>query len=620
MRDKFITSNFELDLSGLRTNFTEENPRFKDSLWTKYTLPVDINYDRNFLSKIGQYSSFSNANLHQKHEGYHIFEGKMLRAKLEFLEFRNKTAKIQIDSGFEELPNFEKKLSELPLEVKTVNDIYEHANEIVVLKYPDTNYNFPKLYTDEFDLESEGYKYFDSFINNRVQKTKGVWDFPRNEVKETNEFWDCINRNIIHPVPYLLYVLVQGFKDAGFILAGEILEDKNFIQRGIFSDKHYFTTGEQKEHKANIFERDYYDHENGAFDTEIAAKWQKKFKIDAPGKYRMIIKCSCENNNGQGSLLEVSKNGKTIESINNSEGKPGKKRDNINANFVFEIDISEAEIKQEILVDFYGAIAKDTIEEKKNIGVAQIEIRPIRQHTVDGAAVPFIFNSNKVDLKRAVPDMTFGELVNTIKNWGNYDLIFENNIVTMNRIKIDKTQEPEDFREFEVEDPVRSKTQKQAFLLKFPEVEELDLDSIFFNDKGYSLNPVNTPTDTTEININGFCLPIETFRGTSTAKVFKENALMLVYYNGLDANGNNHASNPQGLHGKLFAESVKDWYINRLTNFTYKWTFVAHRSKLRKFNIRSEIFAYNKKHWIKSWVKNSISENYYSVEIETETY
>ena len=164
MKDKFVTENFEIDLTGIRTNFTEENPRFKDSVWTKYTLPVEINYDRNFLSKVAQYSSFNNINLPKEHSGYHVFEGRTMKGTLTFSDFRNKTAKIQIDSGFEELPNFETKLSDLQLEEKEVSDIYDHANEICLKKYPETNYNFPKLYTDEFDLQSEGWKYFDSFI------------------------------------------------------------------------------------------------------------------------------------------------------------------------------------------------------------------------------------------------------------------------------------------------------------------------------------------------------------------------------------------------------------------------------------------------------------------------
>ena len=39
MKDQFVTETFSIDLSASDTSFTEENPRFKDSIWTKYTLP-----------------------------------------------------------------------------------------------------------------------------------------------------------------------------------------------------------------------------------------------------------------------------------------------------------------------------------------------------------------------------------------------------------------------------------------------------------------------------------------------------------------------------------------------------------------------------------------------------
>ena len=35
MKDQFITETFSIDLSASDTSFTEENPRFKDSIWTK---------------------------------------------------------------------------------------------------------------------------------------------------------------------------------------------------------------------------------------------------------------------------------------------------------------------------------------------------------------------------------------------------------------------------------------------------------------------------------------------------------------------------------------------------------------------------------------------------------
>ncbi len=614
MRDKFVADNFEVDLSGLRTNFTEENPRFKDSIWTKYTLPVDINYDRDFLSRIGQYSSFNNMNLPKVHDGYHVFEGKTMKGSLTFSEFKNKTAKIQIDSGFEELPNFDKKLSELPLEVKEVPDIYDHASEIVSKKYPETNYNFPKIYTDEFDLESEGWKYFDSFINNRVKPSNSlVKIFPRNEIQENANGWDCINRNIIHPVPYLLYILKQGFIDAGFILAGDILDDELLKQRGIFSAEHYFTIADQQYQKANVFTNEFYDNQD--YLGQPFGKWKKEFTIDAPGKYRLIG--SCFNNFDGNCTLIIKKNGVAINSFGS-----GTTSQSFSFNTVIEINIAEAETKPVFTFEYFGHVFPDRFNnEGVNIGIADININPMRQNTAEGDPIPFVFNFNRVDLKKAVPDMVFGDLVNIIKNWRNYDLTFQNGIATMNRIVIDKTKEPEDFREFEIEDPFRSRNDKRYFNLKFPEIDGLAVDSVFFDENGYQLNASTIPKDSTEISINGFCLPITTFRATTTVKAFQEkNTLMLVYYDGLDINGDNHAKNPAGLHGNEFAESVKEWYLNRLTNFTFRWTFSALKSKIRKYNIRSEIFAYNKKHWIKSWVKNSISDKYYSIEIETETF
>ncbi len=410
-----------------------------------------------------------------------------------------------------------------------------------------------------------------------------------------------------------IYVLIQGFADAGFTLVGDVLSDSRLMQRGIFSAEKYYTTGDQEYQKTFVFANEFYDNQDYAGNP--FAKWSKNFKISAPGKYRLIGKCF---NGGDGNCsLQIKKNGTLLNIFGSSTTNQY-----FNFDKVIEINIDEAETNPLFTFEYFGRVVPDKFNsDGTNIGIAEIQINPMRQNTVAGDPIPFVFNFNKVDLKKAVPDMTFGELVNITKNWGNYDLTFENSIATMNRILIDKTKEPEDFREFEIEDPYRNKNDKQYFNLKFPDVEGVDIDDVFFDESGYTLNKSSIPKTATEISINGFCLPIETFRATTTAKVFQENStLMLVYYDGLDNNGDNHAKNPDGLHGIPFAESVKDWFLNRLTNFTFKWSFVALKSKIRNYNIRSEIFAYGKKHWIKSWVKNSISDRHYQIEIETETF
>ncbi|MDR7694853.1 hypothetical protein RIU14_08735 [Riemerella anatipestifer] len=612
MQDKFVTNTgVEIPLDSTNFTYVEENPRFKDTFWTNYTLPIDISYSRDFLSSFGQYSSLNNIGLKRYHEGIHQFEGRLRKGKLEVLEFKKEMLKIQIDSGFETLPNFEKPLSELPLLNIAVDDIYNHANDIVTKKYPETVYNFPKLYTDEYNLQDEAYKYFDSFINNRNnQEGRTTKGFSRNRLE--NEV-DVYNKNIIHPLPYLLYVLTVGFSDAGFRLEGEILEDEYLKYRLIWSGKPYHTSGDQKEHKLNVYSEEYLNQNvNGNL---YFGEWQKEILIDAPGKYNIKghFQTQIGLNDG-GGRVELN-----IPVLNFSQSFSVNQSSDIQQG----IDISEEQAKEgvKVIFKFKGAMGYSKVaDDGVNLGLAQLQILPKRMHTKEGVPIPYIYNDNRVNLSKAVPEMNFGELVTAIKNLRNYDLEFEGNRAIMNKIKIDKYKEPEDFRMFEVENPTRFFNDKVSFNITFPDEESVVTKNIYFDETGYRLNYRSVPETATEININVISLPFMMFRSVFTAKAINSNALMLVYYDGLDNNGNNHAQNKKGLMDEELAKYLEPWFMNRLTNFRYKWTFICEKNKIRNFNIRSAIFAYNRKHWIKSWTKKSLTNNLYSIEIETETF
>lgn len=612
MKDKFITNEgVEIPLHDKQFTFVEENPRFKDAFWTNYTLPIKFYYDRDFLSQFGQYSSFHNKNLKRYHEGIHIFEGKSRKAKLEIMEFKKDSIKFQIDSGFENLPNFDKKLEDLPLFNEKVEDIYTHANEIVKKKYPETNYNFPKLYTDEYNLEDDAYKYFDSFINHRTHLENGTEkEFPRNRIENDTEVY---NKNIIHPMPYLLYVLKVGFRDAGFKLEGDVLEDKHLMQRLIFSGRQYYNTGDQKEHKITVYSQEY---ENMVGNV---GEWSKRIVIPAPGRYRLHLRLYLATNWGvdRGEMLVTSKNIKAIGSQNYIFTRGANHKE-----FLFSITEDEAEAGAEILVNYSGGVLVNINDHQgKNMGVAQINVLPVRQHSTDGKPIAYIFNENRINLKKAVPDMSFGELVTAIKNLRNYDLEFDGNRAIMNTIKVKNGNDDIlDFRAFETENPTRMFNDKVSFNLTFPEDEGSEIKNIYIDEKGYHLNYKSVPEGATEISMNVITLPMTMFRGAFTAQAKQASALMLVYYDGLDDNGDNHATNPEGLMGEDLAKHLLPWYENRLTNFAYKWSFITQKNKIRKFNIRSEIFCYGKRHLIKSWTKKSLSEELYLVEIETETY
>lgn len=606
MKDRFFTENFEIDLSNCKISVTEENPRFKDSFWTKYSLPFDVNMDRDFISTLGHYSSLFAKDLQRFHAGTHIYEGKALRGKLEVLEIRGNKLRCQIESGFEEIPNFEKKLSELPLMNFAVPDIYAHAEEICHKKFPEVNYNFPKLITEEFDLEKQEWHAFDGLINNRYKKN-GSWIFPTNEVINGE---DVANRNIIHPLPYLIYLLQVGFLDAGFILSGDILEDAVLKQRTLYSGSNYFDTGDQKYYKDFIYDIDY-----SPFTAGNQTTYSRTLKISAPGKNRILGTFKL----GTGDTLNVYRNNTLLQSFTgDSSGYKVLSQSNNNT-IVFEVSITEALQGVNLRFDFTGTAKNNDFDaEGKNIGVAQININPIRTNDADGNPIPFVFNENRVDLTRAVPDKTFGELVTFVKNARNYDLIFDGAKAIMNYIKIENNGEAVDFREFEAENPVRKFTDKQSFLIKFPETELSDFENIYFDETGYVLNG-NANKNTSEISLDGFAVPLAIFRGTTTAKPEQDGSVFqMVYYDGLDGNGYNHAKNPPGFHGIYMAEHLKPWFVNRVTNIGFTWNFITRKNRIRNINIRSEIFCYGKRQWIKTLTKNQITPTTYAVQITTE--
>lgn len=599
MSDKIIGENFVIDLSNVKVSITEENPRFKDTFWSLYTLPFEINMSRDIRATMGNYTSYNAIGLKRFHDVVHICEGRIRKAKLEILEVPGKVCKVQLQSGFEELPNFDKKLSDLPFERIVVVDIYAHANEIVNKKYPEVNYNFPKLITDEYDLNSQQWKYFDGLINNRTTpRTGGVKVFPRNEVIDG---FDVANRNIIHPLPYLLHVLKVGFSDAGFILQGDILSDITLLQRTIYSGTKYYTTGDQKEVKLIITDEDY----TGSYPV---ANYSKQIPISAPGKYRFkgrFLKTAAET-------VKIYKNNTLIKDVQ-GDGV-------VDFNDLeISISIQEAINKSIIRIDFAGEYHNNEYDsEGKNIGVAQIQINPIRQHSDNGEPIPFVFNENAVDIAKALPDWTFGELVTAIKNLRNYDLIFDGAVVYMNRINIQPNEDIIDFRPFEIEKPTRKFTDKQSFLLKFPEIDGEVSEDIFFDENGYEIGKKGNET-TTELTINVYPVKIQTYRAIATAKPVPDgNMLQLVYYDGLNNTGDNHAKNPTGLTGKEIAEDLKEWYINRVTNNGFTWSFMVEKNRIRNVNIRSEIYCYGRRLWIKQLVKNSVSPNVYQLEITTE--
>lgn len=566
MTDYFVTPQFVLDLSRIAISYQEENPRFKDTFFTQYSLPFEFQMNADLRLRMGNYTALNATKLKKKYDGYHVLDGRARKGTLEILSVEGNLVSAQIDSGFEQLPNFEKKLCDLPLLRKRVPDIYAHANEIVDKKYPEVDYNFPKVVYPK-DKSQKGWELFFQFINNY-----GSEGFIRNEANK--------NYNIMHPMPYLLYVLKTGFADAGYELAGDILTDEDFTQQVLYSNTPYYLTTAQQEHTLTAVEPTY--------------------EFATAGTWRLV--CDNQPISGQVAIRL--------------------KLDNV---IIREFSFEKPEtlsFTQVLTIDTTGQTLVLEIEGTPQPQLS-MNLNIVAQHSEDGNVIEQVINPNIVDLKRAVPDVTFGELVKTIKNWKNYDMFIEGHKLYMNRIKVEERTHAKDFHPWEVREPKKTFLTKQSYLIKFPEMD----------DKAYQLPVVQVTADSyqvlnaqeatqltnvTEIQISGYCLPRIMYEGyyTAIARKSGEQTIGMIWYDGLH-NGQNHAGFCKTLTPPLVAEFWKDWYKMRIAAAEYTWSFVCNKNQFRHIVLRDTILAYNQRMLIKSLNKSVLDKEHYQVEITT---
>ena len=239
MESKLITDVGEFDLSAIKFSTQENNSRVSDQKFSKFMLPFEFYATQDFLDKYGDYVSYEAVNLQNEIKCFLVHENKIHDAKLFIQEIQGFQVIAQIDYGFEELPNFDKKLSELPLEKFQVPDIHIFAKEICEKKYPETNFNFPRIFTKKYPTTDEVWKNFDGYYNDL--KPDGS-EMRRNYIEDVGGIW---NVNIIHPCVHPIYILKTGFSDANLVLEGDVLTDERLQKRWVFSGGKYFNTKRQ---------------------------------------------------------------------------------------------------------------------------------------------------------------------------------------------------------------------------------------------------------------------------------------------------------------------------------------------------------------------------------------
>lgn len=594
---KVIHSNFELDLSNKKITDISENPIFSDKFSAKYTYPIEIDLEDDLDIAFGFISFYNSSDPLTYIDVLYNHNNILSPAILEVEEIKGRKMQINISWGFEEFPSFNKKLSELTLDKFEVANIYTHAAGIISQTFPNVNYNFPQIHTDKIDTDDEIWFAFEKILNNYKA---GV--FLENYVDLVEDI--TYNKNIMQPLPYLLHVLERGFLDGGYALAGTFVDYPIIKKALLYADAQYYTTFEQESYPILKMSED-------AIVVSDTATYDVVTTITAPGKYRIIGKINYSYVSG-GYIKIFYRNTRifnyTSSSISSILGRY------INIDVVFET-LSDL-LPNDIRIVTFQKKTNDKV-------IIDININPIRLHDISGTAIPTVLNPNQIDLARAVPDITFGELVTTLKNWFNLSTDFIDGVAYLNFVQDDVDfANVKDYSQFEVKEPLRKLQQGNSYLLKFQEVnsKEYEFLPVFHSNSLITNSSFKTDEKTTEIQINGYPLPVTFKNGIQTAHAFEQSndKVQIVLYDGLTDSLNLAKEAPELLMPAIHSSFYSKWFDRRINSQVFQWDFLADSFDLFDKSVKDKINCYSCIHLIKSISKTEIQPEIFEVEIETE--
>lgn len=622
---KLIHSDFELDLSNYKVSVVRENQWFSDQFFTKFSFPFDIDLTDELDALLGFISRYNSTDVNTIIECKYYHNNEVEDAILEIEQHQEKLSCV-LYFGYDQLPNFDKKLSELPLdkfELPEGVSIYQHAETIITQSWPDVNYNFPQIHTDKIDPDSDDVWFaFEKIINNYKDGAFLINEVVPGVGGADDEIY---NRNIMQPLPYELHVLKKGFEDIGLSLSGDILNDTRFQKKLIFADVDYATTVTQE--SITILKMSQDNIETGTITENLFGGGTRTYSfnrylitqpIDNPGRYRIIGKVVLFSIINETVYLRIKYRNQIIwqHSYSASINQP-KVVKGVNVVFDTLVDLNPNEI---VIESWQRAVNDNQI-------IVDLDINPVRLHDAEGNPIPSIINKNEIDLTKAVPDITFGDKIREIKNWFNYDLEIQGNLAIMNRVQnklVVDSSNALDLTEYEVKRPLRKFPKGISFLLKFQDVDSKDYTflPVFQNANGFVNSSFVTNEKTNTIEINALPLPLLVRNGVQTAHAFEQNNAKAYYvlYDGL-TDSLNLAKNPEEiLLPAVHLQDWKQWFDFRINAQEFTWPLKMLSWQFQKIKTKTIIYAYKKYHLIKIINDTEYKPGEFEVELETVSF
>jgi hypothetical protein len=597
---KIIHEEFQIDLSNVAITLTEENHWFSDTFSTKFSFPFSVDLTEEMQAIFADLIDYRSKEIITEYEVDYIFNNVREKAIL-IAEGIQGSISFQLKYGIEEYPNFSKKLAEISLESIIVPDIYTHAKTIIAQTWPAVNYNFPQIHTDKIDITQPMWIHFEKILNNYK-----AGEFVTNEVIGSEAY----NRNLMQPMPYFLHILSQGFLEKGYLIKGDVLEIQSLKKKVLYSETLYHKILDQ----VNINSIVLGNEKISSGGNE--ASYLKTVPLPQGGRYQVVGTFNIYGRWKEYARSTLKYRGKTIWTNHRYEKKH--KSGYLYSN---EVDVTFDTVNDG---GTHELVFESSQFYDKNNVICNFNTTSLFLYDEVGTAISNVVQNNTIDLKRLVPDITFGSFVTCIKNWYNLDIDLRGKEIWMNFIEKEISYDNAiDMTSFET-NPERIFNKGASFLLEFadPSDEKNKQIDMFFNQDGYSTFGFVKDDKTIEIKIEAFPLLNEFRSGVQTGYAIESetNKIYAVLYDGLNAASLNLTLDPSPmLLPEVSQNFYKNWFDFRLSAINFKWSFTAFSEALNGLSVKTKIFAYGRYHIIKTLPKRQIRKDLFEIELDTYT-
>ncbi len=621
---KFIIDNYEIDLRKYRLEIVEENQWFSDSFFVRYSFPFEMDLTPDLDRALGMISNINSQSIQTIFEGDLYIGSEHHIARLEVQSIQLPKISVQVYYGFDDFPNFEKKLQQLNLaridiENETpYQDIYALAAAYIDKNVDEVDFQFPKIIPpdDKYDTNEEKWAHFEGFVNNY---TNGA--FLKNQFNPGSGGGEQINRNVMHPMMYALALLRQGFEDAGYTLKGDVLQNEELKQMLVICENDFYTSIADEQQEMIIDTDDY-----------ILGGIMGDPRRDSQTRYLGYEKTITISDSGyymfSGNFSPFSKtrriratlwvNDKSVYSVDKSPTQT------FFDSFDVPVDIrpGEAPFEVRFTARLYTRALPPTRGEILEPTMLDMTISKISDYDAQGNLVPTLVDPVQIDLRKSVPDMTFGEYVKGIVSLYNYEMVpKEDRVIEINRIT-PKLSAPAtvDLRHKEQKDPEREFTTSKTYLLQFKDVDndDLKMEKVYITSNGYQTNDYTKDKDTEEIPIDLIPLPMAGKDGVYTAYDFEDdnNILKLARYD--EQFDGNETIDPRLKMITIYERDYRDWIDFRIHSDKIKWKYTDIIDRALRQSVYEKVFAYNMEHLTRKITKKLLSNDHVEIEIETE--